>query len=215
MDLERRTYAAAIELREEGGKPHIVGHAAVFNSLSLDLGGFKEQIFPGAFAEAIQRDDVRGLFNHDSNWILGRNLAKTLTLTEDARGLAIDIIAPETQLIRDLVLEPIRRGDISQMSFGFSVRPGGQDWAQDDGGNIVRTLKNVRLFDVSPVTFPAYPQTDVALRELAEWRAARPGQPPKELRAALGGECAHCNQVSRSLARIEDRLALLSTFSPS
>lgn len=211
MPFERRSFAATIELREDGGKPRIVGHAAVFNSLSENLGGFREQILPGAFLEAIEKDDVRALFNHDSNIILGRNLAKTLELKEDSRGLAIDVIAPETQLVRDMVLEPIRRGDISQMSFGFMVRPGGVDWAQDDDGNIVRTLKRLRLFDVSPVTFPAYPQTDVALRELRDWRSGRPGQIPE---ADRSGRCVDCEKLSRSLSRIEDRLALLSMHTP-
>jgi hypothetical protein len=87
------------------------------------------------------------------------------------RGLAIEIDLPDTQTIRDLVAAPIERGDVSQMSFGFSVRPGGQDWAKDDEGRVVRTLKKVRLFDVSPVTFPAYPQTDIAVRELRSWQA--------------------------------------------
>jgi len=175
MDIERRVFAVdglTVETRE--GKPPVIrGHAAVFNQLSEDLGGFREQIAAGAFADAIEKDDVRALFNHDPNFILGRNMAKTLRLKEDARGLAIEIDAPETPTIRDLVLAPIARGDVSQMSFGFSPRPGGQDWAKDDEGRTIRTLKAVRLFDVSPVVFPAYPQTDVAMRELRAWQATQ------------------------------------------
>lgn len=169
-DLERRAYAVElIVIRDEkrdNTPTKIMGHAAVFNSLSEDLGGFREQIMPGAFTDAIKTDDVRALFNHDANFVLGRNRSNTLTLAEDARGLAIEIDLPQTQTIRDLVVAPIERGDISQMSFGFSVRPGGQDWAKDDEGRVVRTLKKLRLFDVSAVTFPAYPQTDVGVREL-------------------------------------------------
>lgn len=169
IDIERRGFAAEgmkIEKRDDG-KPRLRGHAAVFNQLSEDLGGFREQIAPGAFAEAIEKgDDVRALFNHDPNFVLGRAAAKTLTLSEDARGLAIDILLPDTQMVRDLIMAPIERGDITQMSFGFAVRPGGQDWAKDDSGQTVRTLKKLRLFDVSPVTFPAYPQTDVAMRDM-------------------------------------------------
>lgn len=170
-DMERRAFTAdllKIEQRAEG-KRTLFGHAAVFGQLSEDLGGFREQIQAGAFADAIQTDDVRALFNHDPNFVLGRNRSKTLTLSEDARGLAIEIELPDTSTIRDLVVAPIERGDVSQMSFGFSVRPGGQDWAKDDEGRVVRTLKKLRLFDVSPVTFPAYPQTDVAARALREW----------------------------------------------
>lgn len=178
--LERRAFATEglkIETRDDG-KARLVGHAAVFNSLSEDLGGFREQILPGAFAEAISGDDVRALFNHDPNFVLGRNRSKTLTLAEDARGLLIEIVLPETQTVRDLVVAPIERGDVSQMSFAFSVRPGGQDWAKDDEGRVVRTLKRVRLYDVSPVVYPAYPETDVAVRSLTEWQRSLEPQLP-------------------------------------
>src|SRR5437764_788576 len=114
MEIERRAFVVeglAVETRD--GKPPLIrGHAAVFNSLSEDLGGFREQIAPGAFAEAIGKDDVRALFNHDPNFVLGRSAAKTLRLAEDMRGLAIEIDAPETPTIRDLVLAPIARGDV-------------------------------------------------------------------------------------------------------
>lgn len=183
MDLERRVFAVdglQVE-RRDSGAPVIRGHAAVFGQLSEDLGGFREQIAPGAFKTAIETDDVRALFNHDANFILGRNRAKTLRLSEDARGLAIEIDAPDTQTIRDLVLAPIERGDVTQMSFGFAVRPNGQDWAKNDDGHTVRTLKNVRLFDVSPVVFPAYPQTDVAVRELRAWSAGLVAPAPMNL----------------------------------
>ncbi|OAN53963.1 hypothetical protein A6A04_13420 [Paramagnetospirillum marisnigri] len=148
----------------------------MFNQLSEDLGGFREQIAPGAFADAVKTDDVRALFNHDSNFILGRTVAKTLRLSEDARGLAVEIDPPDTQFARDLMVS-MERGDVTQMSFGFSVRPGGQDWAKDDEGRTIRTLKKLRLFDVSPVVFPAYPQTDIAVRELRSWQASQTTPP--------------------------------------
>lgn len=172
-DIERRNFtvdALRVETREDG-KRRIVGHAAVFNQLSEDLGGFREQIAPGAFADAIKTDDVRALYNHNPDHVLGRNLASTLKLSEDARGLAIEIDPPDTQIARDLLVS-MERGDVNQMSFGFSVRPNGQNWAKDDSGQAIRTLTKVRLFDVSPVTFPAYPQTDVAVRELRSWQDA-------------------------------------------
>jgi uncharacterized protein len=171
-DIERRVFLIdelKLEKRADG-KRMIRGHAAVFNQLSDDLGGFREQVAPGAFSEAIQKDDVRALFNHDPNFVLGRNLSKTLRLSEDARGLAIEIDPPETQLVNDLVIAPMERGDINQMSFAFSIRPGGQDWAKDDSGQNIRTLKRVRLYDISPVTYPAYPQTDVGMRSMHEWQ---------------------------------------------
>lgn len=184
-DIERRAFAVNLLFIEERakGKRTLMGHAAVFGQLSEDLGGFREQIQGGAFVEAIEKDDVRALFNHDPNFVLGRNRSKTLRLSEDARGLAIEIDLPDTPIIRDLVMAPIERGDVSQMSFGFSVRPGGQDWAKDDEGRVVRTLKKLRLFDVSPVTFPAYPQTDVAARAMQEWQGR--GTVPEAVRAEM------------------------------
>lgn len=178
-DIERRTVTfdeIKIEQREDG-KRMIRGHAAVFNQLSEDLGGFREQIAPGAFADAVKTDDVRALFNHNPDHILGRNLAGTLTLKEDSRGLAIEIDPPDTQIARDLMVS-MERGDVTQMSFGFSVRPNGQNWAKDDSGQVVRTLTKVRLFDVSPVVYPAYPQTDVACRALREWQGAQDAPAP-------------------------------------
>ena len=184
-EIERRYTVVSlltVEERGEAKKPIIRGHAAVFNQLSEDLGGFREQIAAGAFAEAIQKDDVRALLNHDPNFVLGRSGAGTLRMTEDAHGLAVEIDPPDTQAARDLLVS-MKRGDITQMSFGFSVRPNGQNWAKDDAGQYVRTLTRVRLFDVSPVTYPAYPQTDVAVRSLTEVRQAE--VPPVAWRAAL------------------------------
>jgi hypothetical protein len=175
MELERRTFDVSelrVERREDA-PPKITGHAAVFGQLSEDLGGFREQIAAGAFAEAIETDDVRALWNHNPDIVLGRNRAKTLILTEDTRGLAIEIIPPDTQAARDLMVS-MERGDVTQMSFGFTVRPNGQNWAKDDEGRYIRTLTKVRLFDVSPVTFPAYPQTDVAVRSMDQWKKETP-----------------------------------------
>jgi HK97 family phage prohead protease len=172
MDIERRNFNVAgmkSETRDDG-KRIMRGHAAIFDSLSEDLGGFREQIQVGAFADAVKNDDVRALFNHDPNLILGRSKAGTLRLTEDAQGLAIEIDPPDTQYARDLMVS-MERGDISQMSFGFSVRAGGQSWSKADDGRKIRTLTSLRLFDVSPVTYPAYASTDIALRSLAAHEA--------------------------------------------
>lgn len=142
----------------------IVGHAAVFNQRSQDLGGFQEQIAPGAFSKSIG-GDVRALFNHDPNLILGRTTAKTLRLTEDNTGLLAEITPPNTATARHIV-ESMRRGDVTQMSFGFRTI---QDNWDMDGEMAIRTLIEVDLFDVSPVTFPAYTQTDVAIRSLNQF----------------------------------------------
>lgn len=173
IELERRSFQmqdVRIEKRADG-KQHMIGHAAVFGKLSEDLGGYREQIMPGAFTEAIEQDDVRALWNHNPDFVLGRNRSKTLILSEDTKGLAIEILPPDTQFARDL-MQSIDRGDVDQMSFAFSPKPGGQDWAKDDAGQVVRTLKRVRLYDVSPVTYPAYTQTDIGLREMRAWQAS-------------------------------------------
>lgn len=185
--IERRFFVAdelTVETRAEGGAARLVGHAAVFDTLSENLGGFREKIAPGAFLESIAADDIRALFNHDPNFVLGRNRSKTLKLAEDDRGLKISIDLPDTQLVRDMVTSPIARGDISQMSIGFSVRSEDQDWGEETDGQVVRTLKRVRLFDVSPVTYPAYPQTDVAVRALEAYRAAQAPDAPMNLARA-------------------------------
>lgn len=164
MKLERRVLAGNLEVRTTGDAPKLVGHAAVFNRDSeLIFGSFIERIAPGAFAESIAKpDDIRALINHDPNLILGRNVSKTLALREDDEGLQVEIDPPKTSYAQDL-LESTRRGDISQMSFGFETLV--DQWERgEDGKPDVRTLLKVRLFDVSPVTFPAYPDTDVAVR---------------------------------------------------
>jgi len=156
--LEIRTFP--IEIRANKENPSLIGHAALFDVLSEDLGGFKEKIRKGAFVNSIQVDDVRALFNHDSNYVLGRNTKGTLKLKEDDRGLAIEIIPPDTQFAKDLMIL-IERGDISQMSFGFIVLV--DEWDSSDENNVIRTLVEVQLWDVSPVTFPAYPQTEIGV----------------------------------------------------
>lgn len=171
-EMERRSFTLdniTIERRDEGKSPKIIGHAAVFNTLSGDLGGFREQIAPGAFTKAIAEDDVRALFNHDANYIIGRNKSGTLKLSEDKQGLYIEIEPPDTQVAKDLMIS-MERGDITQMSFAFSVRPNGQNWGEDSEGNLIRTLTDLRLFDVSPVVYPAYEETDVAVRSLNAWK---------------------------------------------
>ena len=156
-----------VEPQEGGGLPVIEGHAAVFDSLSQDLGflfPFKERIQKGAFKESVQKDDIRALWNHDPNYVLGRNRAGTLELKETSKGLKVRIYPPETQWAKDLT-ESIKRGDVSQMSFGFIVEA--ESWAVE-GGEDIRTLERVKLFDVSPVTFPAYLETDVGVRGALE-----------------------------------------------
>lgn len=170
---DREIRSAVIEFRvgEDGdgdGMPTIEGYAAVFNARSENLGGrwweYYEEIEPGAFRESIGEDDIVANFNHDSNMVLGRNMAETLSLSEDEKGLLATINPPDTTFARDLVTS-IRRGDITGMSFAFQVLD--SEWKERDGIDI-RYLQKVRLFDVSVVTNPAYKDTSVGLRSLKE-----------------------------------------------
>lgn len=174
MELERRfTDAELRAIRGEDGKATLIGYAAVFDKLSLDLGGFRERIAPGSFTKALETpDDVRALFNHDPNHVLGRNKSGTLKLTQDAVGLRYEIHMPDTQTARDLAAS-IERGDVSQSSFAFRVKAGGERWGEEEG-IIVRTLTDLQLYDVSPVTYPAYPDTSVAKRSMDGWKAQAP-----------------------------------------
>lgn len=161
--FERRAYD--FELRAiDDGEPCIDGHAAVFNQ-TADLGWFRETVKPGAFRKTIVEDDIRALFNHNPDYVLGRNTADTLSLTEDEQGLRVRIVPPDTQLARDLMTS-IRRGDISQASIGFYAR--GYEITRSEDGVWDRALTDIMLFDVSPVTYPAYEGTDMSVRSAEE-----------------------------------------------
>lgn len=177
-NMEQRVYPVElrVERRAEGQGAMLVGHAAVFNSSSVDLGGFREIVAPGAFSQTIAEDDIRALFNHSADMVLGRNRSKTLRLSEDSRGLAFEIDLPDTQAARDLATS-IERGDISGNSFSFQTLE--DRWQRDDQTEL-RTLVRVRLFDIGPVTFPAYPATDVALRSLQAFRESVEPPAPDE-----------------------------------
>jgi HK97 family phage prohead protease len=163
MDIERRVYKAEFR-KVDIEQPKIIGYGAVFNSISEDLGGFQEVIMPGAFSDTLT-EDVRALMNHDANLILGRTIAGTLKLAEDNIGLLYEIDPPETSYAKDLLLS-IQRGDIDQSSFGFQVLAESWKPPSDTNPLPIRVLHRVKLFDVSPVTFPAYPTTSVSARTL-------------------------------------------------
>lgn len=153
-----------VELRamDDEAPARIRGHAAVTGIVEEIFPGYREVIQPGAFESAIERDDVRALWNHDSNYVLGRNGAGTLELREDEIGLAYSVTPPDTQLVRDMVLAPIGRKDVTGSSFGFRVDQAVEE--PDENGGVLRTIESLFLVDVSPVTFPAYPDATVALR---------------------------------------------------
>lgn len=181
MELERRYLPAAdgnaLELRDDGG-PVIRGISPPWNSPSVDLGGFTEQFAPSAFDRVLNRSrndprgrvDVVGLFNHDDNLVLSRTTNNSLGLSKEASGLGWEMRnLPDTQTARDVV-SLLRAGLLYGASFGFIVSDKGQHWTEDTKGNPVRTITDADLFDVSVVTWPAYPASSAGLRSLAQWR---------------------------------------------
>lgn len=169
MTMERRALTATPELRAGGGVKVARGYAALFNS-ETDIGGmFRERIAPGAFADTLKSADVRALIDHDTGRVIGRSAAGTLRLQEDERGLFVEVDLPDTTDGRDLAVQ-LERGDISGMSFGFAVTR--QTW--DETGDMpIRTIEAVDLYEVSAVAFPAYPETEIALRSLNDAKAER------------------------------------------
>lgn len=199
-EMERRFQRGTVELRDDGdadAQPKLRGYAAVFNEETMIGGaqwGFREQIAPGAFADAIQTDDVRALFNHDDNQVLGRTKSGTLRLVEDDTGLKYEIDPPDTVVGRDVV-NLVSRGDIDGSSFAFRVIEDQWEYPQAKSPNVpaprpLRTVLKVELYDVSPVTYPAYPQTSVSARakEQAMANSAKPaaGEPDPARRDGNG-----------------------------
>ena len=179
MDLEKRVISRPLELRKKDGKTFLEGYSAVFyNAARSDetqfelWGGTFERIMPGAFDEALKRpDDVRCLFNHDASSILGRSTSGTLTLTVDAIGLRFSCELSDDEDGRSIASK-VGRGDVSGCSFGFIADK--VVW-REEGELTYREIESVRLYDVGPVTYPAYKGTDVSLakRSLGERRAER------------------------------------------
>ena len=176
-DVERR-FIPSGEVRAAPEGRGIEGMAAVVGAESVDLGGFTEIIERGAFADAIERSDVVALFNHDSNIVLGRSSSGTLKLRETDNGLHYSIESlPEA---RNDVLEMIQRGDVRGNSFAFTVDE--DRWETRDGAQFRIISRFKELFDVGPVTYPAYPDTTVSARarQIAEERAAPVEEPQSE-----------------------------------
>ena len=156
--LETREFEIALELREEGDEMTLTGYAALFNSRSENLGGFTEVIAPGAFSRSLKsRNDIKLLWNHDTSAVMGSTRAGTLKLEEDARGLKVTASLPNTTHGRD-ARELVKRGDVTGFSFGFTIPGrGGDEWNAE---GTERTLKSVRLHEVSLTPFPAYTATN-------------------------------------------------------
>lgn len=203
-ELERRFYEVQEIRADEGadGKRKIVGHAAVFDKETL-IGGwlpFREVIRAGAFDRVIAEDhDVRSLWNHDANRVLGRT-PKTLTLSVDSRGLMTETDPPDTTYAHDLITL-IDRGDVSGMSFAFRVTQEKWTFDEENPENDIREILEVSMHDgdISPVTFPAYTQTDVGMRaadmqrasdehKRARFAALGDGQEPRSAESDEGGQ---------------------------
>lgn len=185
ITADKREVRAAVRaelraVRAEGKAPVLEGYAAVYDQKSEPIYGmWYEIVRRGAFARALAgEDDVRALFDHDAAFVLGRTRSKTLRLSDDAHGLKVSIDLPDTQQARDLATL-VERGDVNQMSFGFRTLK--DRWTIDreakDGIAETRELLEVELFDVSVVTYPAYPQTEVGVRGV---RDSDPGMASRE-----------------------------------
>lgn len=166
------------EVRALGDGMEFTGYAAVFDSPSEDLGGFRESIKPGAFTRSLNAAknggrDIKAFLNHADTVVLGSTRAKTLRLAEDTRGLVAEITLPDNEWGRP-VRDAVRRGDISAMSFGFTVPAKGDSW---NDSRTERTLHEVRLFEVSPVTgWPAYASTSASVRSILDATAEEDAQ---------------------------------------
>ena len=163
---EIRTFEVKdLELRNDGDSNVVVGYASVFNTLSNDLGGFREIIDEGAF-EGRMGDDVRLLVNHDG-LPLARTTNGTMKLSTDEVGLRYEAELANTTMGRD-VAELLKNQTVNQSSFAFVVED--DKWELKDGENIRTILKVSRLYDTSIVTYPAYEEAGVALRSMEAWK---------------------------------------------
>lgn len=189
---ERRFFATEFETRAAGDTLTIEGYALKFNKPSQNLGGFREDIAPGATTKTIQEADIRGLVNHDPTLVLGRNKSGTMDVSEDGTGVFYRIQADLRQsYTKDLAIA-MERGDVTQSSFGFRTIK--DDWGIDEDDFPRRTLKEISLLDVSPVTYPAYLDSTSglgsrALQMLAESRSLTVDLSDVDaLRAAIRGD---------------------------
>jgi HK97 family phage prohead protease len=206
--FECRTHTAPIEFRSSGdGKITATGYAAVFNKLSQNLGGYVEQMAPGAFTQTITQQDVRALYNHEPSLLLGRMSSGTLRLSEDGTGLGYEIDLPDTTVGRD-VATMLERRDLTGSSIGFRIvdaEPG-----ETDQGFPLVTIKAASLRDVGPVTFPAYEDTEASLRCLAEWKhldldEVREASARNELRSLLHREVEETESPETEASDLDGR----------
>lgn len=167
--LERRSFEFRAELSGEPSRPKISGYAVVWNSMSEDLGGFREMIAPMAFTQTLADKSVRrhAFWNHDSRLVLGSEENGSLVVRQDDKGLYFEATPQPTSYANDLLLL-MRSGDVKKCSFGFMCYAGGSKWHESDSGQVIRTVSNARLYEVSIVTEPAYQATSADVRMAQE-----------------------------------------------
>lgn len=192
MELERnirqvRSVPSTFEARSDDGGKYIEGYFAVFNSNYEIYPGCTESVAPGAFSNTLG-GDIKALCDHDTRLVLGRNKAGTLELREDSHGLwgRIKINPNDSDAVN--LYERVKRGDVDQCSFGFEIVKEESDFRDD--GTVYFTIREVELFEVSVVTFPAYAETSVSARkrDVAEIQKRKLDAWRMTARARLKGE---------------------------
>jgi HK97 family phage prohead protease len=167
-EIELRTILTEdIEYREDSDNPVIGGYVVRWDKLSEEMFGFREKVSKGAFLKSLSEMRVLSFWNHNSDMVLGNTENGSLVLQEDERGLKFDLTLPDTSIGRD-ARALIKRGDVKGMSFGFRTLR--EQWDEADPKKVIRTLLEVRLYEVSPTPMPAYPQSSVAARSIEDVR---------------------------------------------
>ncbi|MDA1860978.1 HK97 family phage prohead protease [Bacillus tropicus] len=183
---KRELLSSDIEIREiEGGLRTITGYAVKWEMKSVTMGywrRFKEQFKRGAFTDSLTQDDQLALWSHDYSQVLGRTKNGTLRLFEDEIGLRFELDLADTTLGDD-TYKTIKRGDVDGVSFGFQMVK--EEWDESDPDNIVRSVTKAKLVEISPVAFPAYPDSQVSARSHDPYKQFVDERNQKDLRKKL------------------------------
>lgn len=185
----RELVTEKIEFREAGnGIKTITGYAVKWDMKSHPMEDvelytrFTEQFKKGAFSDSLVQDDQRALWSHDLSKILGRTKNGSLRLSEDDIGLRFELDLPNTTVGRD-VYESVKRGDIDGVSFGFSMEA--EEWDDKNKQEVIRTITKAKLFEISPVTFPAYPDSEVSARSESPYKTFLEERKQNDLRKRM------------------------------
>lgn len=203
--MKKEVRSLGRELRvvtDDAGQKTLTGYAVVYNSRSVDLGGFQEVVDPAAFTRTLRESpDVYALYAHASPFVVGRTKSGTLSLASDEHGLRFTCTPPDTSVARDM-LTLIERGDVDGCSFGFMTRR--DRWEDEPAGTVLRTLLDVDLDEISITPFPAYPETSVSLRSAPREIRARltkrdaadgDGQCDCDCGPCMAGDCGGCDDA--------------------